>query len=91
MTAVPSRQADPARGGPLKTEKGGGEKWLIMATAMDAALDRMRILYLTLDRARTVSREDQIIFHPIEAQAILGEVAAVANILKSGLKARSHT
>jgi len=63
------------------------DKFVRMAGAMDRALGEMRTLYALLKRG--VERQDgQLVFHPTEAQAVCDKVGDVANILKTGLKAR---
>ncbi len=72
--------------------KGGGDKWVKMATAMESALDRLRTFYETLNGLRPIGDgwgdQPMVQLHPAERQALLDEVAAAANILKAGLKAR---
>lgn len=68
--------------------KGGGDRWVKMASAMDAALDRMRTLHATVNRMREVSQRDRVDVHNSTLTAVLSEIADVANILKTGLKAR---
>ena len=70
--------------------KGGGDKWVKMATAMDSALDRMRTMYELIQRLQELHdglmcccAQDLMNWEPL-----LEETAAAANILKAGLKAR---
>jgi len=73
---------------PSRSPKGGGEKWVKMAGAMRDALEHLRTFYQTLERAKEVSGGETMTFHVSEAAALQGEIAAAANILKTGLKAR---
>lgn len=67
-------------------------KYVAMAGAMEAALDRMRVFYQTLAGLKEVLEGTEtyrkVILHPSERQALLDEVTAAANILRVGLKAR---
>ena len=69
--------------------KGGGERWVIMATAMTNALERMRIMYELISHLKELHEREG---GPFSAAGnwtpLLNETAAVANILKTGLKAR---
>ena len=88
---------------PKATPKEPSEsQYVAMAGAMANALERLRTFYQTLSRAKEVTANGgtgvpkiyqnygAILLHPSESEALLGEVEAAANILRSGLKARTH-
>jgi len=72
--------------------KGGGERWLKMASAMDTALDRMRIMWELIDRLQALHAESgcNCAQHSGNWTPLKNEVTAVANVLKTGLKARDY-
>jgi hypothetical protein len=75
-----------------KSVKGGGDRWVIMATAMTNALERMRLMWELLDRLQELHTSQDCICaqHLGNWTPLKNEVTAVANILKSGLKARDY-
>ena len=69
---------------PVK-RKGGGDKWVRMAGAMDEALERMRTVYQLIDHYK----KDRVFdCAPESWDPLLNEIASVAGVLKIGLKAR---
>jgi hypothetical protein len=72
-----------------QTSKGGGDRWVTMATAMTNALERMRIMYELISHLKELHEKTG---GPFSASGnwtpLLNETAEVANILKTGLKAR---
>src|SRR5579863_6869942 len=68
--------------------KGGGDRWLIMATAMTNALERMRDMYQLIERLRELHAREGCTCaqHSGNWIPLQNETAAAANILKSGLK-----
>lgn len=67
------------------------DRWLMMAGAMDQALDRMRTAWLTIEGLRELhSAKDCFACHPGNWRPLLDEIEACAEILKHGLKARGR-
>ena len=80
----------------ILNSKGGGEKWVKMAGAMDAALDRLRELYVRMEWCRNQSVAIPIV-QDADGHTLIGTprwdeilkyIGETANILKAGLKAR---
>ena len=76
----------PGESGPVQQK---ADKWYLMAKAMDEALDRMRTMWLAIQRLQELHGEHSCIFcGSSNWKPLLDETQAVAEVLRHGLKAR---
>lgn len=90
-----SRKAEGAPVAARAPKAPSDEQYVKMAGAMANALERLRVFYQTIVRAREVSGQNgmvdgAIVLGRAESQAMLDEVTSAANILRVGLKARAN-
>ena len=89
---VPPVKAKKSAKLPGPTKNVGSDNWVKMAGSIEQALDRMRTMYELLVHLKDFHTGFgcECASNPKNWEPLLNETAAVANILKAGLKARVY-